>query len=124
VLCLLVRSQVSLSDFLTVFAARTTGPFWSRKPAPILLGAFVVATTISTSLAMFWPFGTSSTVTMESISPKHALHTWIFCIVWFLIQDFVKVFYLKAVDRYKANKLAKAEREAGYLRPVAHSALV
>jgi H+-transporting ATPase len=95
VLCLLVRSQVSLSDFLTVFASRTTGPFWERKPAPILVGAFVVATSISTCLAMFWPFGTSKEVTMASISPKHALYTWIFCIVWFLIQDVVKVLYLK-----------------------------
>jgi hypothetical protein len=49
--------QVSLSDFLTLFSARTRGPFWEVKPGKLLLAAFVVAVSASTILACTWPFG-------------------------------------------------------------------
>merc|ERR1719253_2442729 len=36
--------KISISDFLTLFAARTRGPFYSRAPSPPLVSAFVVTT--------------------------------------------------------------------------------
>jgi H+-transporting ATPase len=48
--------KVSISDFLTLFSARTGGDwFWSTKPAPILLAAGCFALTASTLLACLWP---------------------------------------------------------------------
>jgi hypothetical protein len=49
--------QVSLSDFLTLFSARTRGPFWEVKPGKLLVAAFVIAVGASTALACTWPFG-------------------------------------------------------------------
>jgi len=38
---------------MTVFVARTKGPFWSIKPAPILLGAVIVTQLIATIISVY-----------------------------------------------------------------------
>jgi H+-transporting ATPase len=78
--------KISLSDFMTVFTARTEGFFFSRAPGKLLTIAACFATFVSTILAIFWPFKE-----MEAISAKLALFVWIYCIIWFLIQDLGKV---------------------------------
>lgn len=48
--------KVSISDFLTLFSARTGDDFWwTSRPAPILFGAGCVALTASTIIAVAWP---------------------------------------------------------------------
>lgn len=78
--------KVSLSDFLTVFAARTHGPFFSRRPGLKLFCAAIVAMTSSTLLAHFWPLPD-----MEGISWKLCGWTWAWCLFWFVIQDIAKM---------------------------------
>jgi H+-transporting ATPase len=54
----MIYLKVSLSDFLTLFAARTSpGPFWSAAPAPILVGAASIALALSTVLSCVWLSG-------------------------------------------------------------------
>ena len=54
----MVYLKVSVSDFLTLFSARThEGFFWSSTPSPILLVAAFCALAISTILACIWPKG-------------------------------------------------------------------
>jgi H+-transporting ATPase len=54
--------KVSISDFLTLFSARTNdGFFWSSRPSLILLGAAGLSLTLSTILACVWPTSTVST---------------------------------------------------------------
>jgi H+-transporting ATPase len=48
--------KISLSDFMTVFAARTRKPFYSRAPGGLLLGAATFALGSSTLLSRYWPF--------------------------------------------------------------------
>ena len=51
-----VYLKVSISDFLTLFSARTGDDFfWASYPAPILLGAGALALTASTVIACAWP---------------------------------------------------------------------
>ena len=48
--------KVSISDFLTLFSARTGDNFlWTSVPAPILLGACAIALSSSTIIAVAWP---------------------------------------------------------------------
>jgi len=48
--------KVSISDFLTLFSARTNDNFfWGSMPSPILLGAAGLSLTLSTILACTWP---------------------------------------------------------------------
>ena len=54
----MIYLKVSLSDFLTLFSARTNpGPFWSTVPAAILAAAAGVALGLSTILGCLWPAG-------------------------------------------------------------------
>lgn len=46
---------MSLSDFLTLFSARTQGPCFLSRPSLKLLGAAAVALCASSLLASFWP---------------------------------------------------------------------
>lgn len=77
--------KLALTDFITVFAARTRGMFWTRMPGQALLGAFVVATGASTFISCVarWPG-------MQPIDPGVAGMVWVYAIVWFLIQDVAK----------------------------------
>lgn len=50
--------KVSISDFLTLFCARTHhGFFWSDRPSPFLAGAATVSLGISTLVACVWGDG-------------------------------------------------------------------
>jgi len=96
--------KISVSDFLTLFAARTHhGMFWTQRPGIALaIGAFL-ALTVSTMLACFWPQGSGDGLPTRGLAVKDkenrdqanyslwALWIWIYCFVWFLIQDFIKV---------------------------------
>eukprot|EP00929_Paragymnodinium_shiwhaense_P000048 TRINITY_DN10016_c0_g1_i1.p1 TRINITY_DN10016_c0_g1~~TRINITY_DN10016_c0_g1_i1.p1 ORF type:complete len:842 (+),score=194.22 TRINITY_DN10016_c0_g1_i1:111-2636(+) len=53
IMCVLYL-KVSISDFLTVFAARTHGPFFSRKPGRLLFFAACFATSVSSLIARYW----------------------------------------------------------------------
>jgi hypothetical protein len=84
--------KISLSDFLTVFAARTQGWFWSRRPGYALLSAFFVATFTSSILAQTWPIDEGSEKDiMESLEFSHVVFVWIYCLVWFIFQDACKM---------------------------------
>jgi H+-transporting ATPase len=78
--------KISLSDFLTVFSARTRGPFFSRMPGGLLLGAACFAMGVSTVLAAWWPFAVLLPLRWGEIA-----FVWAWCVGWFLLQDAGKV---------------------------------
>lgn len=85
----MIYLKVSLSDFLTLFSARTEGPFWSMRPGKLLLGAALVALSLSTCLACVWPEGTLDHVPVEGLARTGGddytlwpLWIWIFCVFW------------------------------------------
>ena len=115
--------KISLSDFLTVFAARTRGWFFERRPGYALAAAFVFATTCSTILAAFWPFKESKRSAavkghyeMKALDDRAyaILTTWIFCIIFFFIQDAIKVATYWVLDQLDENRqrIAEVERRA------------
>ena len=82
--------KVSLSDFLTVFAARTNNFFWTRAPGKFLLISFVVATTTATFFSVYWflnfSTGESSSIPdMEPISWGIAVFIWFYDLIFFVI---------------------------------------
>jgi H+-transporting ATPase len=76
---------------MTVFMARTRGPFWSIKPANILLlaCAFVQlsALAITTTGAFFSP-----------LSLYLAGFVWVYVLVELIITDLLKVHFYKLID--------------------------
>eukprot|EP00744_Colponema_vietnamica_P008055 GILI01011515.1.p1 GENE.GILI01011515.1~~GILI01011515.1.p1 ORF type:complete len:1048 (-),score=370.45 GILI01011515.1:173-2893(-) len=102
--------KVSLSDFFTVFSARTTSWFWVRKPGKALLAAFVFATAAATFTSLFWfldDMQSASEVPMKSLSLKLAAVVWLYNLVWFVIQDAIKVLAYQYFA--KRNQIEEAE---------------
>jgi len=92
----MVYLKVSVSDFLTLFSARThEGFFWTAKPSPLLLGAGLTALSLSTILSCVWPKGQTDDIDTEGLAygayTLMPLWIWIYCIVWWFIQDGCKV---------------------------------
>lgn len=97
--------KVSLSDFLTVFAGRCRWFFWERRPGYALATAFCVATLCSTLLSCFWDdifglSGASSEIMIGLHSFTSVLTIWVYCLIWFIIQDAVKVFTYYILENY------------------------
>jgi H+-transporting ATPase len=89
-LIMLLYLKISISDFLTVFSARTEGPFWERRPGYALLTAAIFATTVSSLVAGFAHIKDDS-FNMEPLSPNVVAMVWVYNIVWFFVQDAMKV---------------------------------
>lgn len=88
--------QVSISDFLTLFSARThEGFFWSVRPSPVLLVAGLLALSLSTTLACIWPTGYTDKVPVEGLAKGSytllPLWIWLYCVFWWFVQDAFKV---------------------------------
>jgi len=109
--------KVSVSEFLTLFSCRTQeGFFWTVKPGKPLLGAVFVSLTISSFLAAFWPKGELDGLPVMGLSrgscPLLPLWVWIFCILWWFVQDLLKVLTLGFLNYFHLfpNYLADMSR--------------
>jgi H+-transporting ATPase len=80
----MVYLNLSVGGHLSVFAARTRGPFWTMRPSWILLGAVLGTQTLATLISVFGLF-------MAPLGWLPAAVVWGYCLVLFLIQDRVKL---------------------------------
>jgi H+-transporting ATPase len=80
----LVYLNLSIGGHLTLFAARTKGPFWSIKPAPILLAAVVGTQVVATFIAVYG-------LLMTPLGWTYAGIVWGYSLAVFLLQDLVKL---------------------------------
>jgi len=97
--------KVSISDFLTLFSARTGHEFfWTRAPAPILLGAACLALTASTIIACTWPASYPDGIFALGLGRRKpyafAFYIWVYCLIWWFIQDFCKVAFARLAVKY------------------------
>jgi H+-transporting ATPase len=88
--------KVSVSDFLTLFSARTGEKFFFQvAPSPLLLGAGFIALLASTILATAWPVAHPDGILAVGLGLRKpyalAFYIWVYCIVWWWIQDAIKV---------------------------------
>ena len=120
----IIYLKVSISDFLTLFSARTHGPFYERALGRPLAIAAAAALTCSTLLSLFWGdiFASLSGSYMESLrySKGAVLATWLYCILWWFVQDVFKILsyhvwnkYFKAAIDARAPKTAFMRRKLG-----------
>jgi H+-transporting ATPase len=110
-----VYLKVSVSDFLTLFSARTPeGFFWTTAPSWILFGASVFALSLSTVVACAWPSSYPDGIYALGLGYRHpkslALFVWVYCIFWWFVQDFLKVCLHKYMERYGIFGMIKNEQ--------------
>jgi len=109
VVCMLYL-KVSLSDFLTLFSARTTKFFFSIPPAKPLLGAAVIALGCSTCLAALWPFNEDKDTLIDALgrgSPHNKNSksgvlgvTWLYVFIWWGVQDVCKYLLYVILEKF------------------------
>ena len=111
--------KVSISDFLTLFSARTEGFFWTSTPSYILVIAGGIALSLSTILACSWPEEPLDGIEIIGLSRRHpkalAFFVWLYCLFWWIIQDFAKVLlytYMKKYNIFGINDTLKIDLEA------------
>lgn len=88
----LMYLKLSVAGHLTIFLTRTRGPFWSRRPAPILLGAVVGTQALATVIAV-------SGILMTPLGWGWALFVWGYALAWFVVNDQVKLLTYRLLDR-------------------------
>jgi hypothetical protein len=91
-----------------LFSART-GPyfFWKVKPAPILVAGGVLALTISSILAIFWPKGTLDHIAVEGLRHDMGLFVfvWLFSLFFWGVQDVLKVLICRCMYETNFNNI-------------------
>jgi H+-transporting ATPase len=100
----LMYLKLSVAGHLTIFLTRTRGPFWSHRPARILwiavLGTQIVATLIAVYGAFMTPLGWG-----------WAGFVWGYALLWFLVNDRLKLLAYRIFDPVVAPQAVKETDE-------------
>ncbi|MGB8842664.1 MAG: plasma-membrane proton-efflux P-type ATPase [Aliidongia sp.] len=97
--------KLSVAGHLTIFLTRARGPFWSIRPAPILLGAVLGTQALATCIAIFG-FGL-----VTPLGWYWALLVWGYALAWALVNDRAKLltYWILNATKAKPAPVAKAE---------------
>ena len=86
--------KLSVAGHLTLFVARTRGPFWSIRPAKVLLLAIVSTQLIATLIVVYG-------ILLPPIGWNLALFVWVYALAWFVVNDYVKRAAYEVFDHSK-----------------------
>jgi H+-transporting ATPase len=92
----LMYLKLSVAGHLTIFLTRTRGPFWSIRPAKILWIAVLGTQAIATLIAVYGLF-------MAPLGWRYAGIVWGYALVWFLLNDRLKILTYWVLDRSKSQ---------------------
>jgi H+-transporting ATPase len=96
----LIYLKLSVAGHLTIFVTRTRGPFWSHRPSNILLAAVICTQLGATLITVYGLF-------MSPIGWKSAGLVWCYCLVWFLIEDRMKLLGHRIFDKEHSGILTR-----------------
>jgi H+-transporting ATPase len=98
----LMYLKLSVAGHLTIFLTRTRGPFWSIRPAKILWGAVLGTQIVATLIAVYGLF-------MTPLGWGWAGFVWGYALLWFLLNDRVKLLAYRIFDPIKAEAEPQAK---------------
>jgi len=87
----LMYLKLSVAGHLTIFLTRTRGPFWSIRPSRILLAAVFGTQLLATLIAVYGFY-------MTPLGWNWALIVWGYALVWFFVNDRVKLLAYRIFD--------------------------
>ena len=96
----LMYVKLSVAGHSTVFIARTRGPFWFVKPAPILLIAVAGTQLVATLIAVYGLF-------MTPLGWAWAGFVWGYALAWFFVNDRVKLVAYRIFDSQHSGWFGK-----------------
>ncbi len=97
----LMYLKLSVAGHLTIFLTRTRGPFWSIRPARVLLLAVFGTQAVATLIAVYGVF-------MTPLGWGWALFVWGYALAWFLVNDRVKLLAYRIFDPTAMPLLARS----------------
>jgi H+-transporting ATPase len=100
----LMYLKLSVAGHLTIFLTRTRGPFWSHRPARILVIAVFGTQVLATVIAIYGIF-------MTPLGWGWAMFVWGYALVWFLINDRIKLAAYWLLDRRHRAKVTPKNPE-------------
>jgi H+-transporting ATPase len=101
----LMYLKLSVAGHLTIFLTRTRGPFWSIRPARVLLIAVLGTQAIATCIAIFG---------LGLVTPLGwywALLVWGYALAWALLNDRAKLLTYWVLDKTKAAPVGRPKVE-------------
>jgi H+-transporting ATPase len=98
--------MLSVAGHLTIFQTRTRGPWWSTRPAWILLAAVCGTQTVATLIAVY------GIGLVTPLGWMYAGIVWAYALAWFLVTDPLKLLAYKVLDTVKADVAPVAKVEA------------
>jgi len=101
----LMYLKLSVAGHLTIFLTRTRGPFWSIKPARILVLAVFGTQAVATLIAVYGLF-------MTPLGWGWAGFVWGYAILWALVNDRIKLLAYRVLDRTKKGAPVTAPEAA------------
>ncbi len=99
----LMYLKLSVAGHLTIFLTRTRRPFWSFRPAPILIAAVIGTQLIATFIAVYGVF-------MAPIGWSWAFLVWGYALIWFFLNDRVKLAAYRIFSLHEPGLLAKRHK--------------
>lgn len=100
----LMYLKLSVAGHMTIFVTRTRGPFWSIRPAKVLLAAVLGTQAVATLFAVFG-------ILMTPIGWGWGFAVWGYALAWFLVNDRVKLLAYRVFDPSKPPVLAKKQAD-------------
>jgi H+-transporting ATPase len=94
--------MLSVAGHLTIFQTRTRGPWWSTRPAWILLAAVCGTQAVATLVAVYGAW------LVTPLGWKYAGIVWAYAFAWFLVTDPVKLLAYKVLDTVKSQHKLEA----------------
>jgi H+-transporting ATPase len=88
--------MLSVAGHLTIFQTRTRGPWWSSRPAWILLAAVFGTQIFATVICVFG-------ILVTPLWWGWAALVWGYAIAWFLVTDPVKLLAYRVLDHFKTE---------------------
>ena len=92
--------KLAVAGHLTIFIARTRGPFWSIKPSGTLFWSAVVTNVLATLVVVYGWF-------VSSIGWELALFVWGYALVAFLVTDSIKIRAYKLLEHRGITRVSK-----------------
>jgi len=88
----LIYLKLSIAGHVTVFVARTRGPFWSERPSNLLLGAVIATQLLATFIAVYGLF-------MTPLGWKLAAWVWGYVLAWLFLEDGAKLLAYRLLQK-------------------------
>jgi len=96
--------KLSVAGHLSLFVARTKGPFWSVRPAKPLLLAVILTQLTATIITVYG-------VLLPAMGWDLAALVWGYALVMFLMTDFLKVRFYRLLDHGKIQRWTNPRHE-------------